>query len=92
MDREHGWIPLFQFNGPSFDLGVGNEFLDIPFEAAILQPYTGGRMIGGPGDPDIFQHDQIEASLGESWRNISLPRPLGEYSRQLAAQLNYELP
>jgi hypothetical protein len=68
------------------------EFLDIPFEAAVLQPYAGGRMIGGPGDPDIFQHDQIEASLGERWRNISLPRPLGEYSRQLAAQLNYELP
>ncbi|HXV97889.1 MAG TPA: sulfotransferase, partial [Anaerolineae bacterium] len=68
------------------------EFLDIPFEAAILQPYTSGRMIGGPGDPDIFQHDQIETNLGECWRNIQLPRLLSEYSRQLATQLNYELP
>jgi len=49
-------------------------------------------MIDGPGDPDIFQHDKIEASVGEIWKNIKLPRQLSEYSRNLATDLNYELP
>lgn len=68
------------------------EFLKISFEEAMLYPYSGGRMIGGPGDPDIFQHDQIEPHLGEIWRDIILPRPLTEETRRLAVQFNYELP
>jgi hypothetical protein len=68
------------------------EFLRISFEEAMLYPYSGGRMIGGPGDPDIFQHDQIEPHLGEIWRDINLPRPLAQETRHLAVQFNYELP
>jgi phthiocerol/phenolphthiocerol synthesis type-I polyketide synthase E len=68
------------------------EFLNLPFEEAILHPYDAGRMIGGPGDFDIFQHDGIDPTLGEIWRTISLPRPLEEYTQYLAAQFNYELP
>lgn len=68
------------------------EFLNLPFEEAMLHPYEGGRMIGGPGDFDIFQHDGIDPTLGEIWRTISLPRPLEEVTRHLAAQFNYELP
>lgn len=68
------------------------DFLGIPFKEAVLYPYDSGRMIDGPGDPDIFQHDKIEASVGKIWRNIKLPRQLSEYSRNLATDLNYELP
>jgi phthiocerol/phenolphthiocerol synthesis type-I polyketide synthase E len=68
------------------------EFLNLPFEEATLHPYEGGRMIGGPGDFDIFQHEGIDPTLGEIWRTISLPRPLEEYTQYLAAQFNYELP
>jgi hypothetical protein len=68
------------------------EFLGVSFEEAILHPYEGGRMINGPGDPDIFQHDTIDSSLAEVWKKIRLPRQLSESSRRLAAELNYELP
>lgn len=68
------------------------EFLNLDFEEALLHPYEKGEMIAGPGDPDIFQHDKIDASLGETWEKIKLPRPLSDFSQQVAAELNYELP
>ena len=68
------------------------KFLGVPFEEAVLHPYEGRRMIDGPGDPDILQHDKIDPTLGEVWKTIKLPRQLSEYSRNLAAELNYELP
>ncbi len=68
------------------------EFLNIGFEEALLHPYEKGEMIGGPGDPDVFEHDKIDGSLGETWKKIKLPRPLSDFSQQVAAELNYELP
>jgi len=68
------------------------EFLCIPFDEAVLHPYDGKRTIGGLGDPDILQHDRIEGRLGEVWKTIRLPHPLGSEAKQLAAQLNYPLP
>ncbi|MFQ5615871.1 MAG: sulfotransferase, partial [Anaerolineales bacterium] len=68
------------------------EFLSIPFEDAVLNPYVGKRMIAGPGDPDIFQHDRINPELGEVWKKIRLPRTLLESTINLASEFNYELP
>lgn len=68
------------------------EFLNFPFEEAVLNPYEQGEMIAGPGDPDVFQHDKIDSSLGESWKKIKLPRRLSDFSQSLAADLNYQLP
>ncbi len=70
------------------------RFLDIPFSEALLAPYDGRRerMIGGLGDPNILQHDGIDAKLGEVWRKIKLPRRLDKSTRQLAIKLGYELP
>jgi hypothetical protein len=48
-------------------------------------------MMGGLGDPNIFQHERIDPSLGEVWQRIELPRRLDESTRQLAMQLGYEL-
>ena len=68
------------------------EFLNFKFEDAVLHPYEKGEMVAGPGDPDILQHDKIDASLGESWKNIKLPQRLSDFSQKLAKNLNYELP
>jgi len=70
------------------------RFLGIPFNEAVLSPYDNplGRMVGGIGDPNIFQHDRINPERGEAWKKIRLPRYLDESTRQLALQFGYELP
>lgn len=74
------------------------EFLALPFDPALLQPYQGRRMTDGLrehspalGDPGFLKHSGIDASLGEVWRRVRPPRPLGDDSRRLAARLGYEL-
>lgn len=44
------------------------------------------------GDPNFLNHDQIDSSLGNVWRTIRLPAPLGPAARAVAAALEYELP
>lgn len=75
------------------------DFLEVPFDGAVLQPYQGKRMTDGVyrtsmslGDPNFGQHQQIEAKLGETWRKIKLPSPLNTFTQQIAHQLTYELP
>lgn len=65
-------------------------FLALPFEEALLHPYQQSEMFGGPGDPNIFKHTRIEARLADVWRQVRLPRPLGEPAQRLAEQLGYE--
>ncbi|NJK56232.1 MAG: alpha/beta fold hydrolase [Pleurocapsa sp. SU_5_0] len=75
------------------------EFLEIPFDAAVLTPYQGDRMTDGVsdtamslGDPNFLKHQTIDAQLAEAWKGIKLPNALGAYTQQLAQQLKYELP
>ena len=75
------------------------EFLEVPFDPAVLTPYQGDRMTDGVsdkamslGDPNFLNHQTIDAQLAETWKEIKLPTALGTYSQQLARQLNYELP
>ena len=75
------------------------DFLDIPFDEALLTPYQGDRMTDGVsdramslGDPNFLTHQKIDARLAEIWREIKLPSLLGSYSQQVARQLEYELP
>ncbi|MDJ0687119.1 MAG: alpha/beta fold hydrolase [Xenococcaceae cyanobacterium MO_188.B32] len=75
------------------------EFLAIPFDEAVLQPYQGKRMTDGVhstsmslGDPNFLNHQTIDAQLGEAWRDIKLPSQLGITAQRIARQLNYELP
>lgn len=74
-------------------------FLEIPFDASLLRPYEGERMLDGVnaetmavGDPNFLKHDRIEASLGEAWRHVKLERPLGEFVTRVAKSFGYELP
>ncbi len=74
------------------------QFLDLPFAPQVLTPYQGDRMTDGVhrtsmslGDPNFRNHQQIEAHLAETWREIKLPQFLGGYAQQIASRLNYEL-
>ncbi len=84
---------------PAKVMGSLCEFLEIPFDEAVLQPYQGKRMTDGVhaqslplDDPNFRNHNKIDSTLGEVWRKVKLPKPLGELTRQVAAQLQYELP
>ncbi|ACK70306.1 Beta-ketoacyl synthase [Gloeothece citriformis PCC 7424] len=75
------------------------EFLDIPFNSALLDPYQGDRMTDGVynqsisvGDPNFSQRRQIDPKLADAWKKIHLPQPLGDTTLRLAASFNYELP
>lgn len=70
------------------------ELLSLPYDSALLTPYDGRRerMMGGIGDPNILTHTDIDPSLAETWREITLPRRLDPGTQLLAQQLGYELP
>ncbi len=75
------------------------QFLQIPFDDALLKPYEGPRMTDGVhaqslsiGDPGFLDHSMIEPALGEAWKSIRLPRRLGGSTRQIATELEYSLP
>ncbi|HEU4323397.1 MAG TPA: SDR family NAD(P)-dependent oxidoreductase [Roseiflexaceae bacterium] len=70
------------------------DFLEIPYDPAVIQPYDNKRerMISGIGDPNILKHDKVDAQLSETWRKVKLAWRLGEPAQQLAAELGYELP
>lgn len=68
------------------------EFLSIAYEPAMITPYAGQRMGGGPGDPNIMQHTAIDPALGESWKQIELPYALEPATQTLAHELGYQLP
>jgi acyl transferase domain-containing protein/pimeloyl-ACP methyl ester carboxylesterase/acyl carrier protein len=75
------------------------KFLNLDFDPAVLKPYEGDRMTDGVhdrsmsvGDPNFLKRDRIDAKLAETWRDIKLPKLLGGYARQVARNLNYELP
>jgi hypothetical protein len=67
------------------------DFLGVPYNEEVLQPYKGRRMSDGLGDPNFQDQDRIESKLGDVWKNIKLPRRLGRAVRQLAAELDYDL-
>ena len=68
------------------------DFLQLPFEENLLDPYATCRQINGPGDYDIFQHNKIDPHLGETWQNIHLPFRLQFESSVLANYFQYQLP
>ncbi|MEH1781706.1 MAG: type I polyketide synthase [Nostoc sp.] len=84
---------------PSGTLSELCDFLNVDFDAALLQPYEGDRMTEGVyqsslsiSDPNFLKHDSVDASLGDKWKSIQLPHQLGEETRQIVNQFNYELP
>ncbi len=75
------------------------QFLEVDYDPILLQPYTGNRMTDGVhenslsiGDPNFHEHDGIESSKADEWKNIELPNVLSQQTIQLATRFNYELP
>ena len=78
-------------SNPSRAIAETCQFLSVPFDDAMLNPYSGNRMVGGLGDPNILTHDRIDPGRGEVWKCTRLPNPLNESSRNLAAEFKYQL-
>ncbi len=73
------------------------EFLDIPFDEAMLDPYSGTRMTDGIhaesqmlGDMKFHKHQGIDAKAAERWKEK--PDALGDPAQALAALFGYEMP
>jgi len=96
VDPQHQYLLRYEdlVKDPRGIMGELCEFLEIPFDEVVLQPYDNKRerMITGIGDPNILEHSAIDPQLGEAWRQIVLPHQLGEPARRLAAEYGYELP
>ncbi len=76
-----------------------SEFLEIPFNDALVNPYQGDRITDGLrpeslplSDPDFHTHTGIDPKLADKWKGIQLPDDLGDFARRVAADLDYELP
>lgn len=75
------------------------EFLEIPFETALLSPYEGKRMTDGLrpvslsiGDPNFNEHREIDPALAESWRKrLSQTPELSPEALALAGALGYKI-
>lgn len=98
-DRAH-WIRYEDLvRDPARVMRHACDFLRIAFDPALLSPYAGNRMTDGVhpqsvaiGDPDFLEHTGIEGQLAERWRDVRLPRLLGEATRRVTTELGYELP
>jgi hypothetical protein len=85
-------------SNPPCIMGQICDFLEIDFHPAVLNPYDGSRMTDGvkpghmpPGDANFHTHSQIDAKLGEAWREVQLPGSVGADTRRLGAELIYEV-
>jgi hypothetical protein len=94
IDRERHHLVRYEdlVRDPPRVMAALCDFLGIAFDERLLQPYDGKRerMLGGVGDPNIMQHDRIEAHLADSWKQIRWPRALDPSTRALLARLGYE--
>lgn len=75
------------------------DFLDIPFDVALLNPYQEGRLTDGlhrqsmgVGDPNFLRHNSIDASLASSWKHTDFPHRLSADTVQLAEDFGYDVP
>jgi thioester reductase-like protein len=75
------------------------EFLGIEFDAAMLAPHDGNRMVDGArraigfiGDPNFASRSRIDPALGEAWKDVRLPWRLAPETAALARRLGYETP
>ncbi len=74
------------------------DFLEIPFDSALLNPYKGERLTDGlhqqsmgVGDPNFLQHQAIDSSLATNWQNLQLNHQLTRKSAELAEQFGYQV-
>jgi acyl transferase domain-containing protein len=74
-------------------------FLNMEFDDSLLRPYEAGQMVDGLygesrsiGDPNFLKHRGIDPKLGETWKDIEIPRRMGGFARRVSREMAYELP
>ena len=67
------------------------DFLGIPFDENVLNPYEGERMVKFPSDPNFINRAQIDPGLATAWQNKCPPQKLSNFTREVAAEFGYEL-
>lgn len=75
------------------------NFLEIPFNESLLNPYQGDRMTNGVhnqsmsvGDPNFNTRSNIDPKLADHWRKIQLPIFLNPITYNLSKSFDYDLP
>ena len=66
------------------------QFLGIPFDEALLDPYRGERILDGVGDGNLTKRRGVDAGLATAWQDKRPPQELSPFTRQVAARLHYE--
>lgn len=66
-------------------------FLDVAFEPAMLDPFSGGRNFKEIGDPNLASRKQIEKSLAQAWRGRFGDFKFGAKAVSLAKRLGYDI-
>lgn len=100
LDASHHHVVRYEdlVESPEPSLRRLCEFLDVPFDRAMLQPYRHGQMTQPlregslEGDPNFFTHQEVDAKLSRVWQHIHLPSLLGPESCRIARSLAYMLP
>jgi pimeloyl-ACP methyl ester carboxylesterase/aryl carrier-like protein len=73
-------------------------FLGVPYQEAMLTPYSGQRMTDGItassrpiDDPNFLRHDRIDPAAANAWLDRPRPWTLSGQSVRIAEQLGYHL-
>lgn len=67
------------------------RFLGIEFHEALLDPYSGERLLNGVGDGNFMQHNQVDAKLATRWQERRPPQELSPFTKEVAAQIGYDV-
>lgn len=76
------------------------QFLQIPFDTGMLNPYEPAdwKMLDGTsqhsqmqGDPKFHEHSSVDPRVAERWKSEFDSRSLGNVTRDLAQQLGYSV-
>jgi hypothetical protein len=68
------------------------DLLQIPFDAATLEPYASGGHEQRLGDPGFRSRSGIDRELRTDWQRNPPPQSLGRVTREVAAALGYSVP
>jgi 3-oxoacyl-(acyl-carrier-protein) synthase/aryl carrier-like protein len=84
---------------PKATLTAITDFLQIPFEDSMLNPYEGNKLIKGlhdnsvsVGDPNFLKHNTVKKEFSSSWKSAYKVLPvLNPATKDFASALGYDI-
>lgn len=81
---------------PNEELRALCEFLNVPYEETMLEPYSGSsNLMTSPdilvGDPNFHRHSGISTDVAQKWRDDMSVNDLADFTREFAASIGYEM-